>query len=372
MLEDRKWENTAPEVPVEFHARFEQTLEEIEKKPSGKRIKLRVFAVVAAACALCTATVAAKEAFKWSDALLKIFQPSQAQQQELVEEGFVQGVGQSVTQSGVTVTLQEALQDSHSVYILFEVETPESIVMDDTAEFESGLNLTVDGKYIFDALREDGIMTSGSGGGGFVDMNRYGEQEEDASHKRYYEISYNFLGDEYDFSGKTLEVSLENLMLGGEKALPGKVVAEGAWNFRWQVGDIGSEKRIEINRTYDFGGYEICIESLDISPLGYVIYADYDDAMKVEEDERNTFTYTGDDPGMEIDARIGIRAVEYQDGTKVELMYGDGGGADPDKENGVYKVQERFGQVVDVENLKAVYLMQGDVRVPLSEEEKGE
>lgn len=370
MLDDRKWENTAPEVPVEFHARFEQTLEEIEKKPSGKRIKFRVFAAVAAACALCTATVAAKEVFKWSDALLEIFQPSKEQQQELVEEGFVQGVGQSVTQNGVTVTLQEALQDSRSVYMLFEVETPESIVMDDTVEFENGLNLMINGKDIFDALQEEGIMTSGSGGGGFVSMNKYGEKEEDASHKRYYEICYNIMGAECDFSGRTLEVTLENLMMGGDKALPGKVVAEGTWSFEWQVGDIGSEKRIEINKTYDFGGYEICIESLDISPLGYVIYADYDDAMKVEEDERNTFTYTGDDPGMEIDARIGIRAVEYQDGTKVELMYGGGGGADPDKENSVYKVQERFGQVVDVENLKAVYLMQGDVRVPLTEEDQ--
>ena len=49
----------------------------------------------------------------------------------------------------------------------------------------------------------------------------------------------------------------------------------------------------EINQTYDFSGYDILINRIEISPLSYKIYADYESAMRVEEDERNTFTYEG-------------------------------------------------------------------------------
>ena len=42
----------------------------------------------------------------------------------------------------------------------------------------------------------------------------------------------------------------------------------------------------EINQTYDFGGYDILINRIEISPLSYKIYADYESAMRVEEDEK--------------------------------------------------------------------------------------
>lgn len=361
MMENNRWEDIAPEIPAEFHEKFEQTLAGLERKPSGKRIKFRVLMAVAAVCALCTATVAADGIFHWSDAMLERFKPSEEQKQELADKGVVREVGQSVTQNGVTITLTEALQDSRSIYMLFEVETPDSMEMDDTVGFEEGLSLLVDGKYVWDAL---GGETGGSGGGSFISTMTLADQ---TPHKRYYEMRYNF-DERVDFSGKTLETSLRNLTINADKAETGDILAEGDWNFKWQADKTGGQRRIDVNQTYDFGGYDICISYIELSPLGSVVYADYADAMEVEKDERNTFTYTGDDPGMEVCDRIGIYEIEYNDGTRLKGtdVFGGGGGACADEASGYYSVREGFNRLVDVDNIKALYLMKGEVCVPVA------
>lgn len=355
MLDNRKWEHVAPEIPEEFHAKFEDTLSVLERRPSGKKGKFRIFMTAAVICALCTATVAANEIMKWSDTLKEIFQPSEKQQEELVNEGFVQSVKQTKEQNGVKITLTEALQDSRSIYMLFEVEAPEDMVLDDNVAFEDGLNVTIDGKDISEV-----VNTNMAGGGGFVSDWKL---KQESPNIKYYEIRYHW-DKNCDLSGKTVKTYLRNLTVDADKAMPGEVAVEGTWEFEWQIGNVGSEKRIEINKTYDFGGYDICVKYMDISPLGYIIYADYDDAMKVEEDERNTFTYEGDDPGMEIGDRLSIQSVEYKDGTREELLCG-GGSYTGDKENGVYKVSQSFDKIVDVENLKSVSLMGGAVEMEL-------
>ncbi|MDC7290527.1 DUF4179 domain-containing protein [Blautia schinkii] len=360
MLDNRDWANAAPEVPQEFHERFEKTLRSIEtaKRPRRK-MSFRILAVAAALCALCTATVAANEIFNWSDALVERFKPSQEQQQKLADSGNIQGIGQSVTQNGVTVTLDQAVMDKERLYMLFAVETPEAIKMDHTVGFDSGLNVTLDGKDILDAAEN----ASGGGNGGFVDEKMLGGQSE---HKRFYEINYNIMDttDEFDFSNRTVGVLLENLVLGADKAMPGEVVAEGKWEFTWNTGEIQKGKLFEINETYDLGGYDILVKNVEITPLSYTVSADLSDALKVEEDERNTFEYNGDDPGMEIDTRIGVSAVEYADGTKIETGY-FGGGTDVDEEEQSYIVTEGFNNVVDVDKIESIYIMQGEVKIPV-------
>lgn len=357
MLENRDWKQAAPEIPAEFHDRFEKTLHKIEmaRRPR-KSVRFRLLAVAAALCALCTASVAADAVFHWSDALLERFQPSQEQQQKMADSGNIQEVGQTVTQNGVTVTLEQAVMEKARIYMLFTVETPEDISMDHTVDFESGLNVTLDGKDIMEAAGD----VSGGGSGGFVDEKMLGGQ---TPHKRFYEINYNILG-EFDFSHRTVGVTLENLTLGGDKALPGDVAAEGKWEFTWNTGEIQEQKVFEINETYDLGGYDILVKDIEITPLSYTISADLKDAMKVEEDERNTFEYNGDDMGMEIDTRLGVSAVEYADGTKIETGY-FGGGTNIKEDEQEYLVTEGFNQAVDVDKIENIYIMQGDVKIVL-------
>ena len=85
MLEN-KWNNIAPEVPQDFHNKFEDTLKQIEqadsvgKKYKRKKISGRLLIAAAVICTGMAVTVAAKEFFKWSDYLVKRLNPSEEQQ----------------------------------------------------------------------------------------------------------------------------------------------------------------------------------------------------------------------------------------------------------------------------------------------------
>ena len=86
MLEN-KWKDIAPEVPYDFHEKFEETLQQIDKADvAGKRYKRKKIRgrLLIAAAVICTGmavTVAAKEFFKWNDYLVKRLDPSEEQQE---------------------------------------------------------------------------------------------------------------------------------------------------------------------------------------------------------------------------------------------------------------------------------------------------
>lgn len=136
-------------------------------------------------------------------------------------------------------------------------------------------------------------------------------------------------------------------------------MAQGTWNFEWTVGELDPETLLEVNKKCDFGGYEINVRSMEISPFFWKIYLDYQDAMKVYEDERNRFEYNGSDCGMDLYARTHIDAVRYKDGTVVNFdsaLGGIGGGGElEDKKNGVVVIRNSFGQAIDVDQLQAVH-----------------
>ena len=50
-----------------------------------------------------------------------------------------------------------------------------------------------------------------------------------------------------------------------------------------------------------------------------LLYLDYDEAMKVYEDEKNKFEYAGTDYGMDLYDRANIDQVRYKDGTVLTL-----------------------------------------------------
>ena len=101
------------------------------------------------------------------------------------------------------------------------------------------------------------------------------------------------------------------------------------------------------------------MKKMEVTPLLWSLYLDYDEAMKVYEDEKNKFEYTGTDYGMDLYGRANIDQVRYKDGTVLTLdrtMGGiAGGGEKQDKENGVLIIRNSFPQLVDVDNLQAVH-----------------
>ena len=101
------------------------------------------------------------------------------------------------------------------------------------------------------------------------------------------------------------------------------------------------------------------VKKMEVTPLLWSLYLDYDEAMKVYEDEKNKFEYTGTDYGTDLYGRANIDQVRYKDGTvlTLDLTMGGiaGGGEKQDKENGVMIIRNSFPQLVDIDNLQAVH-----------------
>ena len=308
MLE-KKWNNIAPEVPQDFHNKFEDTLKQIEqadlvdKKYKRKKISGRLLIAAAVICTGMAVTVAAKEFFKWNDYLVKRLDPSEEQQETLQESTYIQNIDQSVTQNGVTVTLTDSIQDQGFLYAFFEVKT-----------------------------------------------------DQNSAHLKHFNACISYDSD-YDLSNKTVEITLKNLTEEGDYDTT--VITDGTWDFKWTLGAVKPPTTLEVNRKCDFGGYEITVKKMEVTPLLWSLYLDYDEAMKVYEDEKNKFEYAGTDYGMDLYDRTNIDQVRYKDGTVLTLdrtMGGiAGGGEKQDKENGVLIIRNSFPQLVDVDNLQAVH-----------------
>ena len=356
MLEN-KWKDIAPEVPYDFHEKFEETLQQIDeadvagKRYKRKKIRGRVLIVAAVICAAMAVTVAAKEFFKWNDYLVKRLDPSEEQQETLQESTYIQNIDQSVTQNGVTVTLTDSVQDQGFLYVFFEVKTEDSISMTDHTSFEEMTHFKIDGKEVY-AVDDNRFGSFNTGVGQDVLL----KTDQNSTHLKYFNACISYDGD-YDLSNKTVEITLKNLTEEGDYDTT--VITDGTWDFKWTLGAVKPSTTLEVNRKCDFGGYEITVKEMEVTPLLWSLYLDYDEAMKVYEDEKNKFEYAGTDYGMDLYARTSIDQVRYKDGTvlTLDLTMGGiaGGGEKQDKENGVMIIRNSFPQLVDVDNLQAVH-----------------
>ena len=356
MLEN-KWNNIAPEVPQDFHEKFEETLRHIEqadavdKKYKRKKISGRLLIAAAVICTGMAVTVAAKEFFKWNNYLVKRLEPSEEQQKTLQESTYIQNIDQSVTQNGVTVTLTDSIQDQGFLYAFFEVKTDDSISMTDHTSFEEMTHFKIDGKEVY--AEDDDRFGSLSTG---VSQDNLLNYDQDSAHSKYFTAGISYDSD-YNLSNKTVEITLKNLTEEGD--YDKTVITDGTWDFKWTLGTVKPPTTLEVNRKCDFGGYEITVKKMEVTPLLWSLYLDYDEAMKVYEDEKNKFEYIGTDYGMDLYGRANIDQVRYKDGTvlTLDLTMGGiaGGGEKQDKENGVLIIRNSFPQLVDVDNLQAVH-----------------
>ena len=223
--------------------------------------------------------------------------------------------------------------------------------MTDNTSFEEMTHFKIDGKEVYaDDDNRFGSLSTG------VSQDNLLNYEQDSAHSKYFTAGISYDSD-YDLSNKTVEITLKNLTEEGD--YDKTVITDGTWDFKWTLGAVKPPTTLEVNRKCDFGGYEITVKKMEVTPLLWSLYLDYDEAMKVYEDEKNKFEYAGTDYGMDLYVRTSIDQVRYKDGTVLTLdrtMGGiAGGGEKQDKENGVLIIRNSFPQLVDVDNLQAVH-----------------
>jgi len=362
MLKQENWAEAAPEVSVMFHERFNETLAGIEdKNVPRRRIRFKTMLIAAAICVLGMGTVVMAGAlFGWDKQVLDKFKPTAELQEQLPEAGIVHEVKESDAADDFNVVLSQVLLDEYSLYIEFEVTAADGETLNKDHFFNlDGSTVLVDGKS-FEQLEEEGFDVCVSGGAGFIGID-------EETGKSYYEISYLF-DESMEWKGKTLSIHLASLQYADN---PEQIadVANGPWNFEYKVEKNESiGKMVELDQSYDFGGYEIPVQSIYISSLGYRIVVDYDKASCIENDEKYPDTYFGDDAVLAIDARIAIAAIEFNDGTIIrdnEDYLSEGRIVHIKEDENSFIMVEGFGRIMDVNQIKKVYLMQGDVEIPI-------
>ncbi|MFT3982911.1 MAG: hypothetical protein QM697_03305 [Lachnospiraceae bacterium] len=84
-----------------------------------------------------------------------------------------------------------------------------------------------------------------------------------STNERYYEIWLSNT-DQADWNGKTITVTFSNL-----QADNGKL--DGKWAFSWVFSNTDQAQTFEINQTYDIGGHEVIVKSIELSPLSMTI-----------------------------------------------------------------------------------------------------
>lgn len=125
-MKNRKWNREFPAVPQSVHQSVLDTLASLDvqeaKKVKKKKMKKRTVILLAAAMvAVLGVTAAAAGVFQWHDRAEEVFEAEPAVQEKLVMEEVAQPAYQTVSDSGLTVSAIQTIQDGNCFYALFEV-----------------------------------------------------------------------------------------------------------------------------------------------------------------------------------------------------------------------------------------------------------
>lgn len=194
--------------------------------------------------------------------------PPMELQQKTVDNGVAVLPNVSVTDSGVTVTAVQMLQDENRVYIMLRVESEEAVI---------------DGNSLFDRME----LYDGENHNIFNNIGAQFIDEEDGklTNDGYYVIDA--LKDSVTgWNGTTLEVALSGLSYyqyeNGGAASGGKKI-EGNWKLELALTDASAlSKTVELGKDIHCGDVPVTVNYVKISPLSIVISYDAADVEKIK------------------------------------------------------------------------------------------
>lgn len=325
-----------PDVPETFHNSMEDALSQImEEKPVHRfKKKTKRLLVLVAVMLFGTLTVAAAELFSWHPKIAEKFEAPQELQDVLVVEGVASDAQATCTENGVTVNALQTLQDDQYLYVALEVTIPENMILDENNIFE------------FAELKIEGIEFGQNGNAsmssGFMDKFESPEK----NNSRIYEFYY-YESDGFDLDGKTITVTLKNLM-GETGKLEFKTIIEGEWQLSWVNQSQNATKHFDVERSYTFSGYDIKIKTVDISPLSIRIVYDGEDIRALEQLE-----------GVNLDQLDSLKTIRFagvrlKDGSIIDNINSIGSeGYSGDAK--AYSSGGMFGIAIDLEQVECLF-----------------
>lgn len=335
---------------------------------SRKHRKKIIATAFAAALAVCTATAGAAVFMNWSSGLEKELRVTEEQKQTAENSGLASFPGMSVTDAGVTVTVQQSIVDNYYAFLSFKVEgytVPPGI----QPGFD-GFYVEVDGQGVTSGGSfYDGLIEGDDGKAVLADGSPIPEDEngnwlldytqEEGSLE--YRLNLSGVGVVDTLLDKAIHVTFANLGYETEKAGSLHTEVEGTWEFEWvlqgddsiyltecnePLGDTGATiieaeiSPISIKAIYDFPREEI-------TETGYNTYQEeVDGEMRQVTEPFEHTTYT--EPPQ-------LVGVKLKDGTLLSHLYmGPGQQGYISKESTQYISMFAIDQILDVDEVQSL------------------
>lgn len=239
----RALQDTKPELPVDFDARSDEQIARLILEENNMKKKTPVVVLaIALTLVLGIGTAFATGLLEWNRGLKDKLQISDSRQEALEQTDLVDFPKQSVTQNGVTVTLDQCVADQDTAYIALRVSgyipqkgmQPAFDKVDYANQGLSGNSSFYNGLIV----GPDGNRVYASNGQPYKDGDAlpYADKNGDLA----YLIRVN--ADEGSLIGRKIKITLKNL---GTYQTSGdvKVDVKGSWAFEWTIN--GTDKGIE-------------------------------------------------------------------------------------------------------------------------------
>lgn len=331
------------------------------RKIPRKRMWLLVAAVVVTLGAV---SVGAATYIKWSRSFSEGMQTTEGQKHKLEEIHMASPVGQSVTDNGITVTVEQSIVDNYYAYIAFKVEGYEAAnaVQPD---FEN-LKVLIDGKDGTSSDIKDGFSAIGYFYNGLI-TNNDGDivypdgmplqwDENGNSIERYvmedgsmeYNVLLNGYGNEGNLIDKPIHVELENIGTVEKAAYIPDI--EGNWAFDWTL--KGSSEKAEYNLEAPVGDSGAMLLRAEISPISI-----YTECRFPRQKVAEIASEEGEEPYIKYAEPPELRGVKMKDGTLYTDIVGGGIQGYKSKDSDVYRKNLNFEGIFDIDQIDALLFL---------------
>lgn len=325
---------------------------------AGRRTRRGMWAAVAAAVlVLGLGTVACAVYLHWSRGMEEWFEATPEQKAYLEEAQITVPMNDSVTQEGVTVTVQQRIVDARFAYLSFRVDGYH--VGEGTEPCFEYVDATTDGKpvdmmggHFFDNLRlgADGnfTYTDGTPAKETADGSIIGKYVGDDGSMEY--LMTLMTADGSSLIGQTAHIEFHNLGTVSKAAFTPDIEAVWAFDFTLEA----SEQVRSVELSQPVGDSGAVITKAEISPIS--LYAEFDFPMQtvpVDGIDQNgnaiQSTTFAEVPGL-----VGVR---LKDGTRLTgIVQGGSDGYDGDDQN-TYILSRGIDRIIDPAEVDALLFM---------------
>lgn len=317
----------------------------------------KVVLIAAAVFVMSAVTVAANAYREWSRSLEKELAVTEEQKQKLETDGVADMPNQSVTNEGVTVTLQQSIVDSYNGYLSFKVEG---------FEFPEGempgvefTNVLIDEQIIFlESTFYNGIITDMDGRAVYDDGTPLEADENEIAAFHYVQedgslelrVNLQMDGSGQNLVDKPIHVMLKNLGIYEEEG-GFETMIEGSWSFDWTLNgsDVSTKYELEKN----LGDTGVTVTSVEISPITLKVMYDAPRQI-VQETALNEYTNetVTFDMFVEPPQPVGVRLKDET--LLIGIFTGSSQAGYLNETEDTYYVLMGAGRILDVEEIDAV------------------